>query len=185
MQYNITQQCSVRWQKSVLHNIRRSTSTTLNRKNDQNSRYYTGWPQFFAKKFKDFRWPFPDLFQHCFTILDDVYGIISKRLTAKVWYYQAQWHSKCCFSWIFGTHTFNGPLSGIRPTWVSRYQKGKKTIWILLKQETVSGSSISWAICKSAPCSRQITTTPPHHSVFYRPDALPGAQPTVSKHRRH
>jgi len=32
-----------------------------------------------------------------------------------------------------------------------------KPIWILLKQETVSGSSISWAICKSAPRSRQIT----------------------------
>jgi len=32
-----------------------------------------------------------------------------------------------------------------------------KPIWILLKQETVSGSGISWAICKSAPHSRQIT----------------------------
>ena len=31
---------------------------------------------------------------------------------------------------------------------------------------TVSGSSISWAICKSAPCSRQITTPALHHSVF-------------------
>ena len=30
-----------------------------------------------------------------------------------------------------------------------------KPIWILLKQETVSGSDISWAICKSAPRSRQ------------------------------
>ena len=30
-----------------------------------------------------------------------------------------------------------------------------KPIWILLKQETVSGSGISWAICKSAPHSRQ------------------------------
>jgi len=40
-----------------------------------------------------------------------------------------------------------------------------KPIWISLKQETVSGSSISWAICKSAPCSRQITTPAPHHSV--------------------
>ena len=28
-----------------------------------------------------------------------------------------------------------------------------KPIWILLKQETVSGSGISWAICKSAPRS--------------------------------
>ena len=57
-----------------------------------------------------------------------------------------------------------------------------KTIWILLKQEAVSGSGISWAICKSASCSRQITMPAPHHSVFYRPDALPAAQPTASKH---
>jgi len=41
-----------------------------------------------------------------------------------------------------------------------------KPIWILLKLETVSGSSISWAICKSAPRSRQITLPAPHHSVF-------------------
>ena len=32
-----------------------------------------------------------------------------------------------------------------------------KPIWILLKQETVSGSGISWAICKAVPHSRQIT----------------------------
>ena len=41
-----------------------------------------------------------------------------------------------------------------------------KPIWILLKQETMSGSDISWAICKSASRSRQITTPAPHHSVF-------------------
>jgi len=41
-----------------------------------------------------------------------------------------------------------------------------KPIWILLKQETVSGSGISWAICKSAHRSRQIITPAPHHSVF-------------------
>ena len=60
-----------------------------------------------------------------------------------------------------------------------------KLIWILLKQETVSGNGISWAICKLAPCSRQTTTSAPHHSVFYRPDALLAAQPTVSKHWRN
>jgi len=27
----------------------------------------------------------------------------------------------------------------------------------------------------SAPCSRQITTPAPRHSVFYRPDAFPAA----------
>jgi len=59
-----------------------------------------------------------------------------------------------------------------------------KAVWILLKQETVSGSGISRAVCKSAPRSRQITTPAPHHSVFYRPDALPAAQPTASKHWR-
>jgi len=59
-----------------------------------------------------------------------------------------------------------------------------KPIWILLKQETVSGSGISWTICKSAACSRQTTTPaqPTHQSVFYRLDALPAAQPTASKH---
>jgi len=41
-----------------------------------------------------------------------------------------------------------------------------KPIWILLKQETVSGSGISWVICKSARCSRQITTPAPHYSDF-------------------
>jgi len=79
------------------------------------------------------------------------------------------------------THPFNGPLSGT--TQVSRYQQGKP-IWILPKQETVSGSGVSWAICKSAPRSRQIAMPAPHHSVFYRPDGLPATQPTASKHWR-
>ena len=79
------------------------------------------------------------------------------------------------------THPFNSPLSGT--TRVRRYQKGK-TIWIFLEQETVSGSGISWAVCKSAPRSRQISMPAPHHSVVYRPDALPAAQPTASKHWR-
>ena len=68
------------------------------------------------------------------------------------------------------------------PGWAST--RKVKPIWILLKQETVSGSGICWAICKSAPRSRQITTPAPHHSVFYRPDALPATQPTASKHWR-
>ena len=47
-------------------------------------------------------------------------------------------------------------------------------------------ASCSWTICKqSAPRSRQITTPTPHHWIFYRPNALPDAQPTVSKHWRH
>jgi len=50
------------------------------------------------------------------------------------------------------------------PGWAST--RKEKPIWILLKQETVSGSGISWAICKSAHRSRQITTPAPHHSFF-------------------
>jgi len=63
----------------------------------------------------------------------------------------------------------------------------------------VSGSGISWVICPSAPCPRHITTPASHHSVFYRPDALPAANQqhqstegmcdpsltcTISEHRR-
>jgi len=74
------------------------------------------------------------------------------------------------------THPFNRPLSGT--TEVSRYQKVKPT-WILLKQETVSGNGINWAIFKSAPRSRQKTTPVPNHSVFLQA-GCPSCRPTNS-----
>ena len=92
------------------------------------------------------------------------------------------------FSWIqaqqyWQTHTrIYRPFVRTIPGWAGT--RKVKPIWILLKQETVSGSGISWAECKSAPCSRQKTTPAPYHSDFYRPDALPAAQPTESKHWR-
>jgi len=49
----------------------------------------------------------------------------------------------------------------------------------------MSVSGISWAISKSVPRPRQVTMPASHHSVFYRPDALPAAQPTASNHWRH
>jgi len=61
------------------------------------------------------------------------------------------------------THPFNDPFS--RTTQVSRYQKGKTSL-ILLMQETVSGSGMSWAVCKSAPRSRQITRQEPTTQFF-------------------
>jgi len=70
------------------------------------------------------------------------------------------------------THTpaelpfFPGP-----PGWAGT--RKVKPIWILLKQETASGSGIG---------SRQITV--PATQFFYRHDALPAAQPTASKHWR-
>ena len=54
-----------------------------------------------------------------------------------------------------------------------------KPIWILLKQERVSGSGISWAICKSAPCSRQ-----PHQhptTLFLQARCPSAALPTEGK----
>jgi len=68
---------------------------------------------------------------------------------------------------------------------VSRYQKGKnqegKTNLDLLAQRD---SQWQWHLLgHMQDCtSSQITTPISHHSVFYRPDALPAAQPTASKH---
>jgi len=77
-------------------------------------------------------------------------------------------------------------LSGT--TRVSRYQKGKTR-----KGKNQSGftgardSEWQWHLLGYMQvCTSSKTTTPTsHHSVFYRPDALPGlpaAQPTASKH---
>jgi len=75
---------------------------------------------------------------------------------------------------------FNGAVT------MSRYQKGKTNLvlleLVLLEQDIVSGSDISWAICKSAPWPRHIIMRASHHSVFYWPDGLPATQPTASKH---
>ena len=56
-----------------------------------------------------------------------------------------------------------------------------KPIWILLKQETVSGSGISWAICKSAPRSRQKTTPTPHHSKKFFTGRMPFLPPNQQR----
>jgi len=62
------------------------------------------------------------------------------------------------------THTrLTALFPGLR-RWAST--RKVKPIWILLKQETVSGSGISWAIRKSAPRSRQITTPAPTTLFF-------------------
>ena len=82
---------------------------------------------------------------------------------------------------ITHTHPFNGPFS--RTTRVSWYQKGKTNLDFTEARD----SEWQWhqlGHIKSAPCSRHITMPAPHHSVFYRPDALPVAQPTASKHWR-
>ena len=82
------------------------------------------------------------------------------------------------------THPFNGPFSGT--TQVSRYQKGKTNLDFTEARD----SQRQWhqlghmQVCTSLQTDK-ITMPAPHHSVFYRSDALPAAQPTASKHWRH
>ena len=86
------------------------------------------------------------------------------RPTATYAFYIQQNIPHCVLSLRKTTHVTHTDLCPGLPRWAGT--KKAKPIWILLKQETVSGSGMSWAICKSAPRSRQITTPAPHHSVF-------------------
>ena len=73
------------------------------------------------------------------------------------------------------THPFNSPFSG---TMVSRYQKGKTNLDFTEARDT----EWQWHqldICKSAPCSRQITMPAPHHSSFLQA-RCPSCHPTNS-----
>jgi len=74
---------------------------------------------------------------------------------------------------------FNGPFSGT--TWVSQYQKGKTN----LDFNEARDSEWQWhQLGHMQVCA--LLQTDNHTSTlslsFYRPEALPAAQPTVSKH---
>ena len=89
----------------------------------------------------------------------------------------------CCCAHANNTRAHNGPLSGT--TWVSQYQKGNTN----LDFTGARNSEWQWhqlgrmQVCTLLQTDNHANT--PHHSVFYRPDALPAAQPTASKHWRH
>ena len=76
---------------------------------------------------------------------------------------------------------FNGLFS--RTTWVSRYQKGKTNLDFTGARD----SEWQWhqlghmQVCTSLQTDNHASTPP---LSFYRPDALPAAQPTASKHWR-
>jgi len=78
------------------------------------------------------------------------------------------------------THPFNGPLS--RTTRVSRYQKCKTNLDFTEARD----SEWHWhqlghmQVCTSLQTDNHASTPP--LMFFYRPDALPGAQPTASKY---
>ena len=82
------------------------------------------------------------------------------------------------------THQFNGPFSGT--TRMSRYQKGKTDLDFTEARD----GEWQWHRLGRMQVSTSLQTdnhasTPPLNltQVFYRPDALPAAQPTASKHR--
>ena len=53
-----------------------------------------------------------------------------------------------------------------------------------LKSENMQNKSSFLCLCfaSAGPYASLHLAPAPHHSVFYRPDALPAAQPTASKH---
>ena len=77
-------------------------------------------------------------------------------------------------------HPFNGPFSGT--TQVSQHQKGKTNLDFTEARD----SEWQWhqlghiQVCTSLQTYNHASTPP--LQVFYRPDALPAAQPTASKH---
>jgi len=78
------------------------------------------------------------------------------------------------------THTqpFYGRFSGI--TRVSRYQK--RTSGLCVQGKINRGRHIDHPAARHSIGTNQFP--PPPSPIFYRPDALPAAQPTVSKHWR-
>jgi len=106
-----------------------------------------------------------NLAEHKLTSLMHVYDV-----------YYLYYYAKPPRDKMYTFQPFNGPLSGT--TWMSWYQKGNP-IWILLKQETVGGSGINWAICKYAPCPRQVPVPAPPLLNFLQA-RCPSCHPTTS-----
>jgi len=65
------------------------------------------------------------------------------------------------------------------PAWISRYQNVSILDFTGAKDDGGGDDNWSYSTCK-APVKSSPTTN--QHPVFYRPDALPVAQPTVSEH---
>ena len=102
------------------------------------------------------------------------------------WFPRGEFWGTCCN--LFWTWNYCNRLTAFfqdnlgKLSW---HQKGKP-IWILLEQEMMGWQ---WhqldhmqIICTSLQTDNHASTSP---LSFYRPDALPAAQPTVSKHWRH
>ena len=113
-----------------------------------------------------------DATKKCFDLISS-----STEFTLSAVIFHRVWSLLRNFYRITHTHIRLTALCPGLPRWAS--SRKVKPIWILLKQETVSGSGISWAVCKSAPRSRQTTTPAPHYSVFLQA-GCPSCCPTNS-----
>jgi len=81
------------------------------------------------------------------------------------------------------TTTVSRPL--IRDTRVGRYQK-KQLLWIFMEQGRIMEAEAPTVRVGTTPTRLMAPLSPqPPPKVFYRSDALPAAQPTVSKHWRY
>jgi len=78
------------------------------------------------------------------------------------------------------THPFNGPFSGT--TQVSWHQKGQTNLGFTKARDNEwQWHQLGHMQVRTSLQTDNHASTPPL-SFFYRPDALPAAQPTASKH---
>ena len=100
---------------------------------------------------------------------------------------QHQLFEHCAHLWglklALHIHPFNGPFSGT--TRVSWYQKGKPNL------DFTGARDSEWQWHQLGHVQVRISLQTDNHAstpqlkFFYRPDALPAAKPTASKHWRH
>ena len=135
---------------------------------------------FFVYSSSKIFWVYSCLFwdKFCFVLLTGVFLLQNEKCYKWTWKWltavvcnvaEPLWHAWWRTLWVntllhLYIHTYTH-LTALFPGLLGSAGTRKvKPIWILLKQETVSGIGISWAICKSASRSRQITMPVPHHS---------------------
>ena len=86
--------------------------------------------------------------------INEVNNSMAQSLSVHKWFTHTHTH----------THTHLTALFPGLPGWAGT--RKVKPIWILLKQETVSGGGISWAYASLHLAPDRITTPAPHHSLI-------------------
>jgi len=105
----------------------------------------------------------------------------------------SSWFQTNCSNWrltennrdsITHTNMFNGLCPGLR-RWASTRKVKTNLDFIGARDSEWQWHQLGhMQICTSLQANNH-ASTPPTTQVFYRPDALPAAQPTASKHWRH